>query len=236
MASRRQRDELAELLRWCAAGLRRRAARLGGRAVEWVFRQLPFSWVLHAVGVPIFLAGMACGFGGALIGLASAWTTGFALPTTEFPLVDPRGVAADPHGRLFVADAFHVRVQRYSRDGRFERGWFIPRKVRGVRTTADGRVVVNAEGGPRTYSGDGELLDGPADPREDSTAAEPSGRYAVRHGLTPGVIDTQTGRSALATPWPLRLIATPFPAVLYFAIGVALVALGDWRRSREGLP
>jgi hypothetical protein len=95
-----------------------------------------------------------------------------------------------------------------------------------VRTTADDRVIVGTEGGARTCSPDGELLECPSD-QYSLQRGEITGPYAVCRGLIPRIIDTRTGQIVIATPWPLFLFATPFPAFLYFAIGVAFIALAD---------
>jgi hypothetical protein len=246
MASRRQRDEWTEFARQSAAELRgwvrRRFCEPGGHRVRrlliFLLMKLPRSRVLAAIGMPICLFGWIVALAWPLTALVSAWTNGFALATTEFPLGDPSDVAVDSHGRLYVVDSLHLRVQRYSPDGEFERGWFVPRKVFAVRTTADDLVIVGAEGGPRTYSSDGELLevveDGDELRRQGLVRGkEPTGQYAVRRGLRPHVIERETGRTVVATPWPLRLIASPFPACLYLLLGVAWVGLADLRRWRE---
>ena len=246
MASRRQRDLWTEFLRRRAADLRGQLARrVWGPAAASVrqrlnalLMKLPSSRILQAIGTPVFVVGVVSGVGWPLTGLIGAWTGSFHLATTEFPLGGPRDVAVDSSGRLYVVDSLYLRVQRYSPDGEFQRGWFVPRKVFAVRTTPDDRVVVGAEGGPRTYSGDGELLEVLSDADELRRQGlvrgkEATGPYAVRRGLVADVIDTRTGRTVIATPWPLHLIASPFPACLYFVTGVAIIGLADWRRRRE---
>jgi hypothetical protein len=246
MVSRRQRDEWTDFVRQRAAELRgwldqrflRPTVQGVQRLLIFIILKLPSSRVLYRIGMPIALFGWVSALAWPLTGLVSAWTNGFQLAATEFPLGDPRGVAVDSHGRFYVVDALHLRVQRYSPSGEFERGWSVPRKVFTVRTTTDDRVIVGAEGGPRTYSSEGELLEFPTDPhevrREDLTRdSETTGPYAVRRGLMAHVVDARTGRTVVATPWPLRLIASPFPAFVYFLIGVAFIGLADLRQWRE---
>jgi hypothetical protein len=247
----RRRDEYAEFLRLHAAGLRGRlghivrprAADLGRQLAglgRWLVRKLPRSRILFPVGLTFFLAGP---------GLVLGWKLanklgGDALATTEFPLGDLRDVAVDPAGRIYVADEFHSRVQRYAPDGEFQLGWPVPTAgVFALRTTADGRVLVATARANKllTYDADGRLLDGRYGLKEDRypefvSEAETTGPYAVRRGLRPRVVDTRTGRTVIPTPGPLWLVTGPFPAMLYSAIGVAILLLGDWRRRYEPQP
>lgn len=246
MTSRPQRDEWTGFVRQRAAGLRGWLVRRFWQPIvqgvhqllNRVLRTLPSSRVLYAIGKPICFLGCISGVGWPLTGLVSAWTTGFQLPTTEFPLGDPTHVAVDSHGRFYVVDSLHLRVQRYSPNGEFERGWFVPRKIFAALTTPDDRVIVGAEGGPRTYSPDGELLEVNPDEGELRRLGlvrgkEPTGPYAVHRGLIPRIVDKGTGETVIATPWPLRLVGSPFPAFVYFFGGVAIIVLGDARRRHE---
>jgi hypothetical protein len=255
MASRRQRDERTEFVRRRAAEARGwLARRFWGPSVQgvrrllnYVIMKLPSSRVLGAIGMPIFLLGLVSGAGWPLTGAISACTTGFQLATTEFPLGIWIDVAVDSQGRFYVVDSFHLRIQRYSPDGEFERGWFSPRtwgklKVFAVRIAGDDRVIVVDEGEPRTftytYTTDGEPLELKLDVDELRRQGLVGGKastapYAIRGGLIPRIVDTRTGRTVIATPWPLRLIGSPFPALVYFLIGVAFIGLADLQGRRE---
>ena len=248
MASRQQRDEWTKFLR-------RRAARLGahvgglvspraaelrgrmGRVGRWLGLKLPPSRVLIPVGKLLFLAGPGMVLSWQLLALIG----GPALATTEFPLGKAGDVAVDSRGRIYVAEDFHHRVQRYSPDGEFERGWSVPTAgVFALRTTADDRVVVATARANKllTYDRDGGLLGGLYNQKEDryreyASETETTGPYAVRRGLLPHVVDARTDRTVVATPWYKRLIAAPFPAMLYAVIGMAIFGLGEWRRSLE---
>ncbi len=249
MSSRRQREEWTELARRLATDLCGRLATdlCGWLATDlcgWLARRLtaavrllPPSRGLYPVGLTVFLFGWGSAAAWPLTGLVSAWTTGFALAAIEFPLGDPRGAAVDARGRIYVADALHLRVQRYSPAGTFECGWFVPRKVFGVRTTADGRVVVGAEGGALLYTADGELIellpDSGRDRRWHFAAEAATAPYRVRRGLLPHVVEARTGQTVVAGSWPVRLTASPFPAFLYGLVGLTIVALADARRRHE---
>lgn len=232
MPSFQQREEWTELVRGRVLGLRGCLLRSLQRLLDLVLMKLPSSRVLAAIGMPIAIFGWVNIAAWPVTGLISSRTNGFQLATTEFPLGDPQGVAVDTQGRFFVVDALNLRVQRYSPEGEFQRGWFVPKKIFAVRTTADDRVIVGAEGGARIYSPDGELLEGPSE-QYHLQRGEITGPYEVRRGLIPRIIDTRTGQAVIATPWPLFLFASPFPAFLYFLVGVAFIALADLRRLRE---
>jgi hypothetical protein len=238
MATRCQRDELADFLRACAARLRRRAAQLVRRLREpsarWLSRKLPSGRFLLPIGMSFFLFGWAIGPAWKII----EWSGAVQWPAIHLPLCDLRDVAVDSRGRIYVLDAFHGRVQRYSPDGEFQRGWFVLRsKVYALHVTADDRVIVRANK-LLTYSSDGELLkarerqSGDRDEGLESETAK-SCPYAVRRGLLPHIVDTRTGRGVVTTPWWMRLLAVPFPAFLYALIGMALMGLGSWQRWHE---
>jgi hypothetical protein len=77
------------------------------------------------MGVVLFLSGFGL-FIGAPVPTWAAWCFGWPkLETTEFPLGDPTDVAVDSQGRIYIAENFCHRVQRYSPVGKFERGWFV---------------------------------------------------------------------------------------------------------------
>jgi hypothetical protein len=201
---------------------------------------LPSGRVLHGIGVSLFLFGLAITPAWHLV----AWIGGPDVATVEFPLGDVEDVAVDSQGRIYVGTGFLAhRVQRYSPGGEFECGWPVPTSgAFAMRTTPDGWVLVATARGKKllTYSGDGELqFEATYDWRKENllgefaSETETTGPYAVRRGLTPHVVDARTGRTVLATPWYKRLVAGPFPAMLYAAVGFALGLLGDLRRRRE---
>jgi hypothetical protein len=238
MTPRQRRDQWTEIARrqfkllrdWLDRRIRQPASRRVDRILERTFKRLPATRTLYRVGTALALLGWIAALAWPMTGLISAWTGAYHLQTTEFPLSHPKGAAADSQGRIFVVDAFHLRVQRYSPDGEFQRGWFVPRKTYAVQVTADDRVMVGAEGGARIYSTDGELLE--IVPSELQRGENPVGAVEVRHGLLPRIADRESGRILIRRPWPQCLLASPFPAFVYFAIGLLFIGLGDWRSRR----
>lgn len=249
MASPRRRDEWTEFVRRRAAETRGWLARQfwapSVQGVRWLLNflnmKLPSSRVLYAIGMPVSLFGFVSCAGWLLTGVVSQCTTRSQLATTEFPLGIPSDVAVDSQGRIYVVDELLGRVQRYSPDGEFERGWFGPRtdkklKVFLVRIGDDDRVIVGDRLHTYTYTSDGSLLE--VKSAEDELRRQvlrgkaPTAPYAI-HGIIPHIVDTRTGRTVIALPWQLRLIAFPFPAGVYFLIGVTFIVLGDLQRRRE---
>lgn len=60
-------------------------------------------------------------------------------------LDDPRGVAIGPDGAIYVSDYSSGRVQRFSPEGRFERGWLLEddRPILALAVDRQGRVYVS---------------------------------------------------------------------------------------------
>lgn len=210
------------------------------RLLNFLLMRLPSGRVLHGIGVAIFLFGLAIIPAWHLV----AWIGGPDVATVEFPYGDLEDVAVDSQGRIYVGEGFHThRVQRYSPAGEFQCGWPVPTSgAFAIRTAPDGRLLVATARGKKllTYNSDGELLfEGTYDWRKENligefaSETETTGPYAVRRGLMPHVVDARTGRTVIATPWYKRLVAGPFPAMFYAAIGFTLGLLGDMRRRRE---
>jgi hypothetical protein len=79
----------------------------------------------------------------------------------EFPLGFPKGITADPQGRIYVGLQFYRRVQQYDRDGNFLTGWSIPTSGEfRIRTNSSGELEVIAARGDELfrYTPTGELL------------------------------------------------------------------------------
>jgi hypothetical protein len=66
------------------------------------------------------------------------------------------------------------------------------------------------------------------------------GKYTIRGSAVgrllavPTIIDAQTGRRIIATPWT-KLIGAPLPGMAYSFLGIGIAALGGWlRRGTKG--
>jgi len=193
--------------------------------------------LLLGVGLALFLFGTAIVYGWNF----TAWIGGSRLGTTEFPLGNPHDVAVDSHGRIYLAEGFSHRIQRYSPKGQFELGWFVPTAgLFGLRTAPDDRVQVATERSNKllVYSSDGQLLSSERyrkeyEARDFISETETTGGYTIRNGILPRVIEMHSGRTVISTSWPKRLIAYPFPAVAYNVLGLSLIVLSNWRRGRS---
>lgn len=191
--------------------------------------------MLGVCGTALFVCGT-----GIVIGWgAIAWIGGRRLASTEFPLGDVRDVAVDSRGRIYVADTFCHRVQRYSAEGRFELGWFVPTAgVFALRTTDHDQLQVATARANKllTYTGDGWVQSrnewGEDRYSEYLAERETTGHFAIGGGVMPRVVDVRTGRTIVKTPWNTRLIAAPFPAIAYSFLGVGLIGLSELQLRR----
>ena len=195
----------------------------------------PSHKLLLAIGAPLFLFGVAIIPAWELL----KWIGGPRLAAVEFPLSDPRDVAVDSQGRIYVAEGMYSRVQRYSPEGQFQLGWFVPTAgVFSLKTREGDRVQVATARANKvlTYSADGYLITGLYWQDTDhylefANEQTTTGGYVVRRGLLPH-IDAPDGQTIIATPAPKRVISGPFPAMAYSAVGLAFVAAAELRRRR----
>ena len=199
----------------------------------------PLPKLMGWIGKAVCLLGSAIALGGC--GWSRLGAPGPA--RVEFPLGVVRDVATDSRGRIYVAVGMYSRVQRYSPDGQFEVGWSVPTAgFFALRTTPDDRVQVAAARANKllTYSPDGELLDSQVSLKDDlspefASERETTGGYIVQRGLFPRVVDPRTGQTVITSPWPKRLLATPFPVFGYVILGLSLFVLSEalrrWRRA-----
>lgn len=188
--------------------------------------------ILIATGAALFLFG---------VGVTPAWLAfqsfgGRSQSATEFPLGHLVDAAADSKGQLYVADGIYRRIQQYSPDGHFQRGWSVPGIV-GVRVTADDQLEVATRSAStvQVFRPDGTMA---VEFRADniwsySPTYKDAGPRLARSGLLPRIVDRETGRTVVSTPLAKRLLAAPLPAMAYAAIGIALLAVGERLRRRH---
>ena len=112
-----------------------------------------------------------------------------------------------------------------------------------LRTTSDDRVQVATARANKllTYSCDGKLLTGQYGRNENdfesyASEMETRSKYSARRGLLPRIVNRDTGQTVIATRWPKRLVAAPFPAVAYAATGLLFLGAAEWRRRRKASP
>jgi len=160
------------------------------------------------------------------------------------PLGQLESVAVDSRGRVYCASAFYHRIQVYSPDGEYLRGW----PVSGVRNydirvnqEDELEVLVYGETVYR-YSSEGELLEARTFPRDFEPDPDKANRsyaqcvdadgrvYSVRLGLIyPHVTRRDKDGSGTTVVAPPRLgwfIMGPLPAFAYCFIGAALYWIG----------
>ena len=191
--------------------------------------------LLIIFGFSLFLFGWAAGMGAHI----PEWLYGSALSKIEYPFGDHLAIASDQLGKIYVGDGYYGRVQRYSSKGEFELGWFV--KTGGgvfiLRSIDKNRLeVAAAREGLLTYSSDGRLLS-EIQNRDIytlyATKVNPEPLYSVKGFCFPCVVNTQSGKIVIATPWPKCLIAAPFPSFGYCFLGLVLIAAVECQRRRR---
>lgn len=106
--------------------------------------------------------------------LIASFLTGFVLSSLilqfpnvqladiDFPLSSPSALAVERNGNIVVASGFYGRIQVYSSEGRFLRGFFYPGEGGNVRIVCDRNgqylVYVARENLEYVFSGNGHLL------------------------------------------------------------------------------
>ncbi|MBN1364843.1 MAG: hypothetical protein JW976_08565, partial [Syntrophaceae bacterium] len=140
------------------------------------------------------------GFFGFINGFFTAWEKAFWVSSkTELPLGDIGGIAADSDGNIYVLANFYDRVQKYSPEGKFLTGWSSRDK--------DAEVRVEKQNSCRDTEGN---------------------VYKVHNKWwRPKIIKTSPDgakTTVINTPWRLWVILGPFPAFIFFAVG--LIGLG----------
>jgi hypothetical protein len=188
------------------------------------------------------------GFTGFVNGFLTAFEKAFWVsPKTELPLGDIGGIAADSNGNVYMIAHFYSRIQKYSSDGEFLRGWPSNHNNPRLRVNqhdqlevADDRRTRSGDDFPdtlSTYDSNGDLIseevvDGCYDEfgeeSEKSCQDNNGNKYSIHNKYWwPHVIKTTNQGAetkAVKTPFHLWLILGPFPAWIFMAVG--LVGLG----------
>jgi len=204
---------------------------------------------LYPISVGLFLFGIATFLGGIFV--LHNCPSSVCLPLGEL-----NSVAVDREGRVYCASGFYSRVQAYSAQGEFLRGWPIPHmRYFWIRTNRSDEIEVRNSRGWLIYTCSlrGELLKKhPLPPERDSRIVPPpedaslecrdlSGNtYLVRFRyIYPYVVRrAKDGKLTTAVP-PPRLswfIMGPFPAVAYSFLGVLLLLLANKARRASAGP
>jgi len=173
------------------------------------------SWARIGFAALVIYGGMGF-FGQGLAALGGLWFVG---PTVEWPVGVPDNVTLDSHGRRVVTLTACGRLQIYTSDGTFLRGWFVDASggtFMARITEADEIEVRTARGRKRLlYSPAGELLE--------------RGSYQGAYSdANPG----PSHPSAFHTPLFLWPFAHPFVAWGVAAIGMAGLVLAQRKGAR----
>jgi hypothetical protein len=193
--------------------------------------------ILALVGIGGFVAGFVCAFG-TMSGKprVSSWA--------RFPLGDLESIAVDSEGNIYCGTNFYSRIQAYSPDGKFLRGWFIDASGGYFQIKIDDQdnLHVGTARGDHHYifSTKGELFSvKEMSPKEEtkvfgdtyySLPQDSDGNvYKIRNGiLLPRVIKiTPKGAESVVVsdPFHLWFIKGPFPAFIWIVIALVSNAL-----------
>ena len=185
------------------------------------------------------------GFGGFLAGGVCAFITISGEPRVSswarFPLGGLETIAVDSHGNLYCGINFYSRIQVYSSEGEFIRGWFLDAGggVFRIKIDDEDRLHAGTARGDYYYifSTEGELLSArEMSPKEEerifgktyySPVSDRNGNiYGIKKSLLlPGVIKTDARgqeSTVVSDPFILWFIKGPFPAWLWLAGAILL--------------
>jgi len=179
----------------------------------------------------------------------SFWVT----PQTELPLGDPGPVAVDNQGNIYLAVKFYYRIQKYSPDGVFLKGWPSHDNNPRMRVNENGQLEIANDNRNRSsdnpdtltiFDSDGNIIN----TKTENSCYELFGKSCEhfcrdKNGNTysihskywrPYVIKTApSGKKTkvIASPLYLWMIQGPLPAWLFFAVGLILF----WKLSETAL-
>jgi hypothetical protein len=181
-------------------------------------------------------------------GFLTAWGKAFWITSkTPLPMGDPAGIAVDNKGNIYVALGFYYRIQKYSPEGMFLKGWPSNDNNPRIQISADDQLEVasyhkNSPDTLRSFDSEGNItsqkvIDGCyAEFGKDTErfCRDKNGNtYSIHNRywwpyimkVTPSGVKAKV----VIVPWYLWLIQGPFPAWLMFAVGLAgLAKLRDY--------
>jgi len=162
--------------------------------------------------------------------------------SVELPLGDLGSIAADGKGNIYLASYFYQRIQKYSPDGKFLKGW--PSGDNNPRIRINENEMLESANNNRTrnedfpdtltiYDLDGNLISKKIEENCHRFFGEACEKYCYdKNGnlysiqnkfFNPHVIKTNPQGDeieAVQTPWYLWLVMGPLPAWLFFALGL----------------
>jgi len=191
------------------------------------------------------------GFLGFTNGFITAWGKAFwVTPNTELPLGAPESIAVDRDGNVYLAANFYYRIQKYSPDGEFLRGWPSNDNDPRIRINEDNQFELANNRKTRkgdypdtlaTYDLEGnliseEVIDGCyfefGEECERLCRDKNGNLYSIHNKWwRPHIIKTSylgVKTKIVQTPWYLWLFLGPFPAWIFFAVG--LIGFGKLNR------
>lgn len=196
---------------------------------------------IRTVGLVALSAGLVGFFSTFFCGLGLCrWVPG----NVALPLSTVESIAVDSKGRIYCALAAHGRIQQYSANGRYLRGWWIDTSggFFKLKVDSDRLVVQTARTGLRyVFDGNGKLLsqkrlNASLDDFRDGPHVDSAGnRYSVANpDLFPRITKkSRSDHSQVLVSIPIYLwpLSGPLPGWLSVAIGIMLLTnLGRSRR------
>jgi hypothetical protein len=204
---------------------------------------MSFQRKLQVIGIALFSLGA--------FGLAFSFLSLYGLISprdVEFPLSGISEVAVDSTGRIYCGAQFYARVQQYTSEGVFRRGWSVDTGGGQFRLRVDNRdrIVVTPVRRRRVlvYNSEGVLLeiDSPDTPtsiaEESDQSRSSASSLRIEHGLLwPQVIRTGPSdeeRVIIDTDVVRWIIMAPLPASFFlFGSGIPISLARRLRSARK---
>lgn len=191
------------------------------------------------------------GFGGFLAGFICSFTADSDYPKVStkarFPLGDLQTAAVDSSGNIYCGSGFYSRIQAYSPEGKFIRGWFFQVGRGTLRMMIDGEDNIHigtAKGDEHhIFTTDGKLLTTEGDMNafnnldKDQITDIDGNSYEILNSLIlPRVSKTDAkGKKTVVVsdPFYLWFINGPLPVWLWMLVAILLGRGLYWLRKRN---